>query len=102
MGEKPNILAGSMSQGLDAPRAAGSFPNSGKLWENLGWLEVSRTHLDSLGDFGKLPATLGASNPGLTLPASMFVIKLLKTLRESTTFKSFHYLLNDRVLEISK
>ena len=29
----------------------------------LGWLEVSRTHQ---AKFGKLPATLGASNPGLT------------------------------------
>ena len=42
----------------------------------LGWLEVFRTHLASLGEFGKLPATLGASNPGLTEPASMFVIEL--------------------------
>jgi hypothetical protein len=33
-------------------------------WTYFGWLEVSRTHLVSLGEFGKLPATLGASNPG--------------------------------------
>jgi hypothetical protein len=32
----------------------------------LGWLEVSRTHLASLGEFGKLHATIGASNLGLT------------------------------------
>jgi hypothetical protein len=35
-------------------------------WTQLGWLEVSRTHLDSLGEFGKVPVTFGASNPGLT------------------------------------
>jgi hypothetical protein len=40
---------------------------------------VIKTKL-SLGEFGKLPATLGVSNPGLTEPASMFVIKSLKTL----------------------
>jgi hypothetical protein len=29
----------------------------------------------SLSEFGKRPATRGASNPGLTEPASMFVIE---------------------------
>jgi hypothetical protein len=38
-------------------------------------LDVSPTHLASLGEFWKLPAILGASNPGLTEPASIFVIK---------------------------
>ena len=33
---------------------------------HLRWLKVSRTHLALLGEFGKLPATLSASNPGLT------------------------------------
>ena len=38
-----------------------------------GWLEVSRTHVRAKrGEFGKLPATRGASNPELTEPASMF------------------------------
>jgi hypothetical protein len=45
-----------VTQGLDAPRVAGSFPNLPS----------------KVGKFGKLPATLGASNPGLTEPASMF------------------------------
>jgi hypothetical protein len=35
-------------------------------WPLPAWLAVSRTHLASRGEFGKLPATLGASNPGLT------------------------------------
>ena len=43
--------------------------------------------LTSLGEFGKLPATRCASNPGLTEPASMFVIepltKLIMNLIES-------------------
>ncbi len=42
-----------VSPGLDAPR--------------VGWLEV----------FGKLPATRGASNSGLTEPASMFGFYLM-------------------------
>ena len=45
-----------VSPGLDAPRVAVSFPNSPS----------------ERGEFGKLPATRGASNPGLTEPASMF------------------------------
>jgi hypothetical protein len=40
-------------------------------WTHLWWLEVSRTHRAKQGEFGKLPATQGASNPGLTKPASM-------------------------------
>jgi potassium voltage-gated channel Eag-related subfamily H protein 8 len=47
--KKTNILAGLVS------------PD----WTHLGWLEVSRTPLASLGEFVKLPATLGASSPGL-------------------------------------
>ena len=34
--------------------------------------EVSPELDASLGEFGKLPATRGASNPGLTEPTSMF------------------------------
>jgi hypothetical protein len=34
-----------------------------------GWLEVSRA---KRGEFGKLPATRGAFNPGLTEPANTF------------------------------
>ena len=41
-------------------------------WTHRGWLEVSRTYRAKRGGFGKLPATRGASNPGLTEPASMF------------------------------
>jgi hypothetical protein len=53
---KHTVLAGSVSPGLDPPRVAGSF----------------RTHRAKRGEFGKLPAIRGASNPGLTEPASMF------------------------------
>jgi hypothetical protein len=41
-------------------------------WTHRWWLEVSRTYRAKRGGFGKLPATRGASNPGLTEPASMF------------------------------
>jgi hypothetical protein len=41
-------------------------------WTHRGWLEISRTHQAKRGGFGKLPATRGASNPGLAEPASMF------------------------------
>jgi hypothetical protein len=47
---------------LKEARITENSPGSLKI---LGWLEVSPTHLASLGEFGKLPATLGASNFGL-------------------------------------
>ena len=36
MGEKPNILAGSVSSGFDAPRVAGNCPNPKKLLNGNG------------------------------------------------------------------
>ena len=51
MGQKPNILAGSVSSGFDAPRVADNCPNPPRFARQRS---------------GQLPATLGASNPELT------------------------------------